>query len=53
MYKSKSQAAYFHIHQKELEKKGVNVKEWDKESKGKKLPAHAKLMAMKKPNNKK
>ena len=37
-YKSKAQAAYFHIHQKELEKQGVNVKEWDAATKGKKLP---------------
>ena len=37
-YKSQAQAAYFNIHKKELEKKGVNVDEWNKESKGKKLP---------------
>lgn len=36
-YKSKAQAAYFNIHKKELEKKGVNVDEWNKASKGKKL----------------
>ena len=41
-YKSKAQAAYFHIHKKELEKQGVNVSEWDKASKGKKLPEHTK-----------
>lgn len=41
-YKSKAQAAYFHIHKKELEKKGVDVDEWDKASKGKKLPKKAK-----------
>lgn len=29
------------------------VAEWDKESKGLKLPIQSKLMAMKKPNNKK
>jgi hypothetical protein len=38
-YKSKAQEAYFNIHKKELEKKGVNVDEWNKESKGKDLPA--------------
>ena len=37
-YKSKAQAAYFHIHKKELEKQGVDVEEWDKKSKGKRLP---------------
>ena len=37
-YKSKAQAAYFHIHKKELEKQGVDIEEWDKASKGKKLP---------------
>jgi hypothetical protein len=41
-YKSKAQAAYFHAHKKELERKGVNVKEWDQSSKGKKLPQHVK-----------
>jgi hypothetical protein len=40
-YKSKAQAAYFHEHKKELEKKGVDVNEWDASSKGKKLPEHA------------
>lgn len=28
-------------HKAELEKKGVNVKEWEQASKGKKLPARA------------
>ena len=40
-YKSKAQAAYFHIHKDELEKEGVDVGEWDAASKGKKLPKHA------------
>ena len=40
-YKSTAQAAYFHIHKKELEKQGVNVAEWDAASKGKKLPKHS------------
>ncbi len=37
-YKSKAQEEYFNIHKKELELKGVNVNEWNKASKGKKLP---------------
>jgi hypothetical protein len=37
-YKSNAQRKFFHANEKELEKKGVDVKEWDKESKGKKLP---------------
>lgn len=38
-YKSQAQAAYFNIHKKELESKGVNVQEWNQASKGKHLPA--------------
>ena len=41
-YKSKAQAAYFNIHKKEMEKQGVNVSEWNRKSKGKKLPKHVK-----------
>ena len=37
-YKSKAQEAYFNIHKKELEKKGVDVNEWNEASKGKSLP---------------
>ena len=37
-YKSQAQAAYFHHHKKELEAQGVDVKEWDESTKGKKLP---------------
>jgi len=37
-YKSKAQAAYFNANRKKLEKQGVNVAEWNKKSKGKKLP---------------
>jgi len=40
-YKSKKQAAYFNIHKKELEAQGVDVSEWNKASKGKKLPEKA------------
>lgn len=37
-YKSKAQAAYFNINKKKLEKQGVNVDEWNRKSKGMKLP---------------
>lgn len=37
-YKSKAQAAYFNINKKKLEKEGVNVDEFNRASKGKKLP---------------
>lgn len=40
-YASKAQQGYFHAHQKELERQGVNVSEWDAASKGKKLPEKA------------
>ena len=49
-YKSKAQEAYFNIHKKELEKQGVNVNEWNKESKGKDLPA--KILKAKQKKNK-
>lgn len=42
-YKSLAQAAYFHTHKKELEKKGVNIAEWDAASKGKSLPKKVKI----------
>ena len=41
-YKSKAQAAFFNINKKKLEKQGVNVEEWNKASRGKKLPKMAK-----------
>lgn len=41
-YKSKAQAAYFHTHKKQLAKQGVNISEWDKASKGLKLPKKVK-----------
>lgn len=41
-YKSKAQAAFFNIHKKEMEAHGVNVNEWNKASKGKKLPKRIK-----------
>ena len=37
-YKSLSQERYFHANKAKLERQGVNVSEWDKASKGKKLP---------------
>jgi hypothetical protein len=40
-YKSKAQRAYFNIHRKELERKGVDVDEWNDSSRGKKLPKKA------------
>jgi hypothetical protein len=40
-YKSKAQAGFFHTHKAELERQGVDVAEWDKASKGKKLPNRA------------
>jgi peptidase E len=48
-YKSKAQEAYFNIHKNELEKQGVDVSEWNKASKGMKLPEKvSKLKSMKK-----
>jgi hypothetical protein len=41
-YKSKAQEAYFNVNRKKLEKQGVNVDEWNKASKGKKLPKKVK-----------
>ena len=41
-YKSEAQRKFFHANKKKLEAKGVNVSEWDKASKGKKLPKRAK-----------
>lgn len=41
MYRSLAQRNYFHAHKAELERSGVDVGEWDKASKGKKLPKRA------------
>jgi hypothetical protein len=41
-YKSRDQAAFFNIHRKQLEAQGVDVDEWNKASKGKKLPKKVK-----------
>lgn len=40
-YRSKAQEKFFNVNKKELEKKGVNVNEWNAASKGKKLPKKA------------
>jgi hypothetical protein len=37
-YVSEAQRGYFHAHEAELKKQGVDVAEWDKASKGKTLP---------------
>jgi hypothetical protein len=41
-YVSDKQRKYFHANKKKLEKQGVNVEEFDKASKGKKLPEKVK-----------
>ncbi|MEP7128174.1 MAG: hypothetical protein ABI729_04870 [Chitinophagales bacterium] len=41
-YKSESQRKYLHAYKSKLEKQSVDVKEWDKESKGLKLPKKVK-----------
>ena len=43
-YKSLAQEGYFHTHAKQLAKQGVNIAEWDKSTKGKKLPKHVGLL---------
>lgn len=40
-YASDKQRKFFHANEDKLEKEGVNVKEWDKKSKGKSLPKKA------------
>ena len=47
-YKSIAQEKYFNVHRKELEDQGVNVDEYNKESKGMKLPKKVKLKVKKK-----
>jgi protein associated with RNAse G/E len=47
-YKSLAQAAYFNINKNKLEKEGVDVNEYNKESKGMKLPKKVKLKIKKK-----
>lgn len=40
-YKSLKQERYFNVNKKKLESEGVDVNEWNKASKGKKLPMRA------------
>jgi hypothetical protein len=40
-YKSLAQEGYFHTHEAELKRQGVDVKEWDAATEGKRLPKHA------------
>lgn len=47
-YKSKMQQAYFNANREKLEKQGVDVDEWNRESKGMKLPKKVKLKVKKK-----
>lgn len=41
-YKSDAQVKFFHANKTKLEKQGVDVKEWDKESEGLELPKRQK-----------
>jgi hypothetical protein len=41
-YKSLAQERYFHANKKKLEAQGVNVAEWDRATRGKKLPKKVK-----------
>lgn len=47
-YKSDKQRKYFNVHRRELEAKGVDVGEWNRASKGKKLPKRVKKLKAKK-----
>ena len=42
-YKSEAQRKYFQANREKLEKQGVNVNEWNQESKGMKLPEKVKM----------
>ena len=44
-YKSLSQERYFNANKSKLEKQGVDVNEWNKASKGLKLPKKSRKMA--------
>lgn len=50
-YKSDAQRKYFNVHKQELEKQGVSVSEWNKESKGMKLPGKINQAKQKKKKN--
>lgn len=43
-YQSHAQAAYFNIHRKQMEARGVDVAEWNRASRGRKLPRHVAMM---------
>ena len=47
-YVSKAQERYFNVNRAKLERQGVNVDEWNKASKGKKLPGRKKRKKYKK-----
>ena len=47
-YKSIAQERFFNANKKKLQKKGVNVNEWNKSSKGLKLPKKVKSKKSKK-----
>jgi hypothetical protein len=40
-YESEAQRKYFNANRKKLERQGVDVDEWNRSSKGKKLPMHS------------
>jgi len=40
-FKSEAQRRYFEANKAKLEKQGINVKEWEKSSKGLKVPERA------------
>jgi Ni/Co efflux regulator RcnB len=40
-FKSEAQRKFFNVHRSELEKQGVDVGEWNRASKGAKLPEHS------------
>lgn len=48
-YKSEAQRNYFHANKEKLEKKGVDVEEWDLESEDLKLPKKVKRKRILKP----
>ena len=47
-FKSKKQQGFFNANKKKLEAQGVNVTEWNKSSKGLKLPKRLSILAKKK-----
>ena len=46
-YVSQAQERFFNANRDKLEKAGVNVNEWNKSSKGLKLPDHVKKQVLK------